>query len=111
MLSDEKGNSGGVFVYVTEICSDFFSRITSCQIQDPLWVNYDIDGCQVRLDQPLLFDVKTLSHIHWHWKRNAAMNYLHSIMAGYFNIVDDGDSVKKSDSYFMDMKFLLNDLQ
>ena len=95
-----------MYVYITEIITDFLSRTSPLTIQDPVWVNYDLDGCQVRLDQPLLFDVCDIKQVHWHWKRCAALSNLSIIMANYLK-----DSVKSDSHYFIDMKFLLTDLQ
>ena len=36
-----------MYVYITEIITDFLSRTSPLTIQDPVWVNYDLDGCQV----------------------------------------------------------------
>ena len=97
----------GMYVYVTEIHTDFSTRTTPLTIQDPVWVNYDLDACQVRLDQPLLFDITDIQQVHWHWKRIAALKNLSSIMCNYLN-----DKGEKSEShYFMDMRYLLTDLQ
>ena len=97
----------GVYVYVTEIHTDFSTRTTPLTIQDPVWVNYDLDACQVRLDQPLLFDVTDIQQVHWCWKCIAALKNLSSIMCNYLN-----DKGEKSEShYFMDMRYLLTDLQ
>ena len=51
--TDKKTNR--VRVYITEINADFSCNdVTPCSIQDPVWVNYDMDSHQVQLDKPLL---------------------------------------------------------
>ena len=54
----------------------------------------------------MLFDVCDIKQVHWHWKRCAALSNLSIIMANYLK-----DSVKSDSHYFIDMKFLLTDLQ
>ena len=105
-LAEDDGERG-MYIYVTEIYTDFMSRASPLTIQDPVWINYELDGCQVRLNQPLLFDVTDIKQVRWHWKCNAALFNLWSIMASY--ISDDG--VKSDRHYYMDMKLLLTDLQ
>ena len=62
----ENDDPNGMYVYVTEIQDYFSTRTTPLRIQDPVWVNYDSDACQVRLNQPLLFDVTDIQQVHWH---------------------------------------------
>ena len=63
-LPDEiKGR--GVRVYVTELNADFsWDDITPFSIQDPVWVSYDVDRYQVRLDMPLLSNAEDLHFRH-----------------------------------------------
>ena len=74
LLYDEgKKKSRNVKVYVTEVNADFCtSEITLLMIQDSVWVNYDVDGHQVRLDMPILSSVHyfTFEKVQFHWKRN-----------------------------------------
>ena len=45
----------GVRVYVTELNADFSGNDpTPFTIQNPAWVNHDVDGYQVQLDRPIL---------------------------------------------------------
>ena len=85
-LYDEGGKSRGVKVYVTEINADFCNDdISLLTIQVPVWVNYDVDGHQVRLDMPILSSVSdvTFDKIRFRWKRNCLLTSLKSIMNGY----------------------------
>ena len=86
-LYDEgKKKSRNIKVYVTEINTDFCTNdISPLTIEDPVWVNYDVDGHQVRLDMPLLSSVHdlTFEKVQFRWKRNCLLNSLKSIMNGY----------------------------
>ena len=57
----EDDGERGVYIYVTEIYIDFTSRASLLTIQHPVWVNYELDGCQVQLYQPLLFNVTDIN--------------------------------------------------
>ena len=50
-----------------------------------MWVNYDVDGHQVRLDMLILSTVSdvTFKKIQFRWKRNCFLTSLKSIMSGY----------------------------
>ena len=85
-LYDEGGRRHGVKVYVTEINADFCNNdISPLTVQDPVWVNYDVDGHQVRLDMPILSLVSdvTFEKIQFRWKRNCLLTSSKSIMNGY----------------------------
>ena len=59
-----KGNKkNGVYVYVTEIYGDFLTRPIPLTVQDPVWVSYNLHSGQVRLDQPLLFDISDIKQM------------------------------------------------
>ena len=102
-LPDEiKGT--GVRVYVTELNADFScDDITQFSIQDPVWVNYDVDGYQVRLDIPLLSSAEDVhfEHIFYYWKRNCLLTSLRNTMQNYGKI---------KNCCFMELKYLLNGL-
>ena len=100
-LYDEGGKSRGVKVYITEINADFCNDdISPLMIQDPMWVNYDVDGHQARLDMPILSSVSdvTFEKIQFHWKRNCLLTSLKSIMNGYGS----------REGCFTDLKQMLN---
>ena len=96
---DRKMNRVGL--YVTEINADFFCNdATPCSIQDPVWVNYDVDSHQVQLDKPLLStDNINWGDIYFRWQRNCILTSLINVMDGYGGI---------SNSSFSLVKLLLN---
>ena len=68
-------------VFVTELNVDFSCDFVSpSTIQDPVYVNFDIDALQVQLDNPYL---DNLEHIRFRWQRNCLLTSLVSIMKGY----------------------------
>ena len=71
-------------VFVTELNADFSCDFVSpSTIQDPVYVNFDIDALEVRLDNPYL---DNLEHIKFRWQRNCLLTSLISIMRGYSEI-------------------------
>ena len=72
-------------------------------IQDPAWVNYDVDGYQVQLDRPILLsslaDEMNWENIQFHWKRNSLLTYLGNIIKSYGTV---------ENPCFMDVRYLLN---
>ena len=108
-LSNVHRKEHGVRVFVTEINADFCCNdITPLTVQDPVWVEYDVNCHQVRLDQPLLSSRGEENQIAWEmiqyrWKRNCLLNNLKSIMRGY-------GQKEKGGGCFMDLKYLVNDM-
>ena len=72
-------------------------------IQDPAWVNYDVDLYQIQLDRPILLsslaDEMNWENIQFCWKRNSLLTYL-------VNIIKSNGTVENS--CFMDLRYLLN---
>ena len=102
-LNGNKRNVG-VKVYVTELNSDFScNNPTPFTIQDPAWVNYDVDAYQVQLDRPILLsslaDEMNWENIQFHWKRNSLLTFLGNIIKSYGTV---------ENSCFMDLRYLLN---
>ena len=67
-------------------CND----ITTLTVQDPVWVEYDVNCHQVRFDQPLLSlrGGEENQKIAWEktqyrWKRKCLLNNLRNVMRGY----------------------------
>ena len=72
------------------------------KVQDPVWVNYDIDGHQVQLDSPLLSSMDDINWemIQYHWQINCLLTNLRNVMFNYVNVL----------GCFMDLKYLVNGL-
>ena len=96
-ISPEDKKVNRVRVYVMEINSDFSCiDVTPCTVQDPTWVNYDVDSHQVQLDKPLLLDTDpNYAHIHFPWQRNCVLTSLINVMNQYGGSVDNNFSLVK----------------
>ena len=65
-------------VFVTELNADLSCDFMSpSTIQDPVYINFDVDAMQVWLDDPYLDDIE---HVKFWWQRNCLLFSLVSIM-------------------------------
>ena len=86
---------------MTELNANFScNNIIPFSIQHPIWVNYDVDGYQVRLDIPLLSNAEDVNfeHIFYCWKRNCLLTSLRNAMRNYGKI---------ENNCFVELKYLL----
>ena len=93
--TDKKTNR--VRVHVTEINADFpCNDVILCSIQDPVWVNYDMDSHQVQLDKPLFsIDDINWGNIHFRWQRNCVLTSLINAIDGYGSTSNSSFSLVK----------------
>ena len=96
-ISSIDKNTNRVRLYVMEINADFSCNdVTPCSIQDPVWVNHDMDLHQVQLDKPLLsIDDINWGNIHFRRQGNCVLTSLINAIDGYGSTSNSSFSLVK----------------